>query len=68
MRELTKVPPSSIEELKSTVEGFAESLDPEEVYKAVENVRKRAQVYVSQNGGQFQHRLHKHRIAIRGDN
>ena len=68
MRELTRVPPSSIEELKSTVEGFAESLDPEEVYKAVENVRKRAQVCVSQNGGQFQHRLHKHRIAIRGDN
>ena len=35
MRELTRVPPSSIEELKSTVEGFSESLDPEEVYKAV---------------------------------
>ena len=68
MRELTRVPPSSIEELKSTVEGFAESLDPEEVYKAVENVRKRAQVCVSQNEGQYQHRLHMNRIDIRGDN
>ena len=37
MREQTRVSPSSIEELKSTVKGFAESLNPEEVYKAVEN-------------------------------
>ena len=53
MRELTRVPPGSIEELKSTVEGFAKSFDPEEVYKAVENVRKRGQFCVIQNGGQF---------------
>ena len=66
MREMTKVPPSSIKELKSTVERFAEILDPEEVFKAMENVRKRAQVCVSRNGGQFQHRLHKHKIAMRG--
>ena len=51
---------NNISELKSTFEGFAESLDPEEVYKAVDNVSVRAQVCVSQNGGQFQHRLHKH--------
>ena len=68
MRELTRVPPSSIEELKSTVEGFAEYLDPKEAYKAVENVRKRAQVCVSQNGGQIQHQFYKHKIAMTGDN
>ena len=34
MRELTRVPPSSIEEMKATVEGFADSLDLEEVLKA----------------------------------
>ena len=44
MRELTRVPPSSIEEMKATVEEFADSLDLEEVLKAVENIKKRAQV------------------------
>ena len=53
MRELTRVPPISIKELKSIVEGFAKSFDPEKVWKAVENVRKRGQFCVSQNGGQF---------------
>ena len=55
MRVLTRLPPSSIEELKSIVEGFAESFDPEEVYKAVENVEKRDQVCVGENSDQFQH-------------
>ena len=68
MRELTRVPPSSIEEMKATVEGFADSLDLEEVLKAVENIKKRAQVCSSQNGGHFQHLLLKHKISMNGDN
>jgi len=43
MQELSRNPPSSIEELKSIVEGFAASLDPTEVNKAVRSITKRAQ-------------------------
>ena len=43
MRELARVSPSSIEEMKTTVHWFADSLDTEEVLKVVGNIRKRAQ-------------------------
>ena len=38
MAELAKNPPATIDELKSTVEGLAESLDFNDVAKAVANV------------------------------
>ena len=43
MRELARVPPSFIEEMKTTVQWFTDSLDTEEVLKVVGNIRKRAQ-------------------------
>ena len=67
MRELARVPPSSVEELKATVEGFADSLHPDEVFKAAENIKRRAKICVSQNGGQFQHLLRKSTNAMNGD-
>ena len=53
MEELAKNPPSSIDELKSTVECLAESLDVSDVSKAVANVIKRAKVCKAEQGGTF---------------
>ena len=67
MQELSRNPPSSIEELKSIVEGFAASLDPTEVNKAVRSITKRAQACAAKNGGHFQHLLKHTNIMNNGD-
>ena len=59
MAELAKNPPSSIDELKSTVECLAESLDVSDVSKADAIVIKRAKVCKAEQGGYFQHLLKK---------
>ena len=67
MAELAKNPPSSIDELKSTVECLAESLDVTDVSKAVANVIKRAKVCKAEQGGYFQHLLKKTKVREYGD-
>ena len=67
MQELSRNPPSSIEELKSIVEGFAASLDPTEVNKAVRSITKRDQACAAKNGGHIQHLLKHTNIMNNGD-
>ena len=67
MAELAKNPPSNIDELKSTVECLAESLDVSDVLKAVANVIKRANVCKAEQGGFFQHLLKKTKTTEYGD-
>ena len=46
MRVLARVPPNSVEELKATGEGFADSLHLDEVFKTAENIKKRANINI----------------------
>ena len=51
--------PASLEELKEVVNDFCESLDPDEVRKAVRHIRRRAQACFEADGGHFEHNLKK---------
>ena len=51
--------PASLEELKEVVNDFCESLDPDEVRKAVRQIRRRAQACFEADGGHFEHNLKK---------
>ena len=51
--------PASLEELKEVVNNFCESLDPDEVRKAVRHIRRRAQACFEAEGGHFEHKLKK---------
>ena len=62
--ELRRCPPSSMEELKETVTEFALSLSPEEIRKAVNHVKVRAELCLSQNGDNFEHLLKKRRRDV----
>ena len=62
--ELRRCPPSSMEELKETVTDFALSLSPEEIRKAVNHVKVRAEACLSQNGDNFEHLLKKRRRDV----
>ena len=59
MAELRRSPPSSIEELMETVTEYSESIEEDEVKKAVGNIVKRAQFCVEAKGGAFEHKLKK---------
>ena len=50
-----------LEELKEIVDDFCESLDPDEIRRAVANVRKRAAACIECGGGHFEHLLKKAR-------
>ena len=67
MAEVAKNPPATIDELKSTVEGLAESLDSNDVAKAVANVMKWAKVCKAESGGPFQHLLKRSNVREYGD-
>ena len=51
----------ALEELKEIVDDFCESLDPDEIRRAVANVRKRAAACIECGGGHFEHLLKKAR-------
>ena len=59
LAELRRNPPSTLEELVNTVEDFANSLDEDEVRKAVKDIKPRAAVCKSVNGGAFEYKLKK---------
>ena len=54
MSEIRRVPPIDLNDLKMTVETFAESLDVGEVEKCTRNIHKRARAGIVPNGGHFE--------------
>ena len=61
LQEIRRVKPATLEELKEIVDDFCESLDPEEIRRAVANVRKRAAACIECGGGHFEHLLKRAR-------
>ena len=59
MAALRKTTPSSLEELKITIESYAESLTRYKVLKCVINVRDRARACIQRSGGNFERQLNK---------
>ena len=57
MQKVWETKPSTINELKTTVESFFENLSQDFIKKCVENLKKRAQKCVKQKGGHFEHLL-----------
>ena len=62
-RKLPKknVKPSTLEELKTVVTDFCDSLDEEEVRRAVRDVRPRAELCLKMGGGHFESQLKKYK-------
>lgn len=54
MAELRKNPPATLKVLKDTVEAYADSLDENEIRRAVRHVRTRAQECLRRRGGAFE--------------
>ena len=59
IKTLRKDPPKTLEELKSTVDAFANLLSPQQVESAVKNILPRARACIERNGGAFEYRLKK---------
>ena len=59
LAELGRNPPSSLEQLKETVEDYVGNLDKGSVIKAVRDITPRAQACKNSNGGPFEYRLKK---------
>ena len=62
--ELRRHPPSSMAELRATINSLARRMNAEEVKKSVNNVSKRAEAYIAVNGDNFEHLLKKARRAV----
>ena len=54
MQEVRRSKPSTLAELKTTVESFAESLDQEEVVKSARHLRQRARACRHVGGATFE--------------
>ena len=67
MAKLRRVPPASLEDLKLTVEAFAQSMDKEEVIKSVRHIRDRAKVCSHMHGYAFESKLKKLRKQLRSE-
>ena len=64
MAELRRVPPTTLEELKTTVNAFSESVDRDEVFRSVSHLRERAQVCRNLGGAAFEAKLNKLRKSL----
>ena len=62
--ELRRHPPSSMAELRATINSLARRMSRDEVKKAVNNVSKRAEACIAANGNNFEHLLKKARRAV----
>ena len=51
-------------ELRATINSLAERMRPDEIRKAVNNVRKRAEVCIDASGDNFEHLLKKRKRDI----
>ena len=56
-----RVKPRTLEELKEVVTDFCDSLDEEEVRRAVRDVRPRAELCLKMGGGHFESQLKKYK-------
>ena len=65
MQELRRNPPSTLQEMKRTVEGFVNSLSVEETKSAVLNLRRRALVCQQLEGGSFEARFRQTLAELR---
>ena len=59
LQELRRHPPSTLEELVDTINEFAESLEDEEIRKAVKDIKPRAAACKNVSGGAFEYKLKK---------
>ena len=59
LQELRRTPPNTIEELIETVNDVTDSLEEEEVRKAVGNIMKRAESSLYDKGGAIEYKLKK---------
>ena len=57
-------PPSSMAELRATINSLAERMSPAEIRKAVNNVSKRAEACIAVSGDNFEHLLKKARRDV----
>ena len=57
MQKVWELKPSTIKELKATVENFFENLSQDLIKFFVENIKKRTKLCVKQKGGHFEHLL-----------
>ena len=62
--ELRRHPPSSMAELRATINSLAERMSPAEIRKAVNNVSKRAEACIAVSGDNFEHLLKKARRDV----
>ena len=62
--ELRRHPPSSMAELRATVNSHAKRMSSAEIRKAVNNVSKRAEACIAAGGDNFKHLLKKSRRNI----
>ena len=56
MQHVYRIKPSSISDLKTIVEDFIASIDPDLIKKACASARKRFQMMKIENGGRFEHK------------
>ena len=61
LSELWRSRPSSMAELKAIINDLAENLSKDEVRKAVNDIKVRAEVCRQENGSHFEHLLKKHK-------
>ena len=66
MADLRKTPPTSLRDLKATVEALAESIEEEEVSRAVRHLRCRAKACVHLQRAPFEYQLAKLRKQFGG--
>ena len=59
LSELRRNPPSSLEELRDTLEEFSMTLDKDEISKACRDIFPRAAACIESAGGAFEYKLKK---------
>lgn len=59
LAELRRNPPSSLDELKETVEVYSNTLEKEEIIKACRDILPRADACIQSGGGAFEYKLKK---------
>jgi hypothetical protein len=65
LQELRRNPPNTLEELMETVNEYSDSLEKEEIMKAVGNILKRAECCIEAEGGAFEYKMKKAKNSYR---
>ena len=64
LRELRRCPPTSLEALQDTVNGFADSLDREDIIKSARDIIIRTKACKEAQGGAFEYKLKKFKRSL----